>query len=291
MSNNSLVSKYLRAACMGLAMGVLVSCAGSVDAPKESSVDNALTAQQREQGWRLLFDGKTFENWRNPLERNPPSDSWDIQNGTIHARSKPRVREDLFTSDAFENFELAFDWRITPGGNSGIKYRIQDIVFMDESKHNMLTKFEAQVGREMKESVSSRETLGPNANSQEYVIGFEYQLIDDVRHLDALRGGTHTTGALYDIASPTEKAGKPAGEWNTSRLIVRGDQVEHWLNGVRVLETSLASEAVRQAAERRWDPAPELKRLLIEQPKKKTPLCLQNHNDEAWFRNIKIREL
>jgi hypothetical protein len=124
-----------------------------------------------------------------------------------------------------------------------------------------------------------------------YVVGFEYQMIDDGAHPDALRGGSHISGSLYDMIAPAKRVSKPAGEWNQSRIVVKGDHIEHWLNGVKVVDGSLTDPAIEQNVTRRWKVAPTVYEALTKRPQRSCPISLQNHNDEAWFRNLKIRRL
>ncbi|HWB95362.1 MAG TPA: DUF1080 domain-containing protein, partial [Bryobacteraceae bacterium] len=194
----------------------------------------------------------------------------------------PRITEDLFTRDLFRDFELLFDWRIAEGGNTGLKYRIQDKVFLAEQARQP---FEALV------NFSLEHRSGRRAKGQEYVIGFEYQLIDDQRHPDAKRGGIHQAGALYDMVAPSREAALPAGQFNHSRLVVRGSHVEHWLNGVKVVDSSLDAKAVGEHSAQRWGADSPVYRLLVQQPRRECPISLQNHNDAAWFRDIKIHPL
>src|SRR5262249_25553742 len=95
-----------------------------------TAASNALTPQEKSAGWILLFDGKTLNGWVDPAKHNPPGDGWSIDDGCLKSKSHPRYREDLFTTQTFTDFELVFDWRISPEGNSGIKYRIQDHFFV-----------------------------------------------------------------------------------------------------------------------------------------------------------------
>src|SRR5438270_2909814 len=106
---------------------------------------NALTPEESKAGWVLLFDGKTMTNWVDPRQKTPPGDAWSIEDGTLKAAKSPRIREDLFTERTFRDFELVFDWRISPAGNSGVKYRIQDHLFVLPREPG--EKFEASVQR------------------------------------------------------------------------------------------------------------------------------------------------
>src|SRR5258706_1995201 len=144
---------------------------------------------------------------------------------------KPKLRQDLYSAEKYRDFELQWEWKISEGGNSGLKYRIQDRIWLtDEEKK----KFEDWV----EYSYVHRRTDIP-AKGQEYVVSFEYQMIDNDRHKDAQRGPKYQTGALYDMIPPTKNAAKPVGEFNQSRLVVNGKHVEHWLNGELVMAGSL----------------------------------------------------
>jgi hypothetical protein len=143
----------------------------------------------------------------------------------------------------------------------------------------------------MRTRASSRAALGPQDRAQEYVIGFEYQLIDNSQHRDARRGAKYQAGSLYDMAGAVTEAARAPGEWNAARIVVRGNRAEHWLNGVKVVDTPLDAPEVLESVGRRWGKDSEVYRLLATQPRRETPISLQNHDDEAWFRNVKIRRL
>ena len=245
---------------------------------------NTLSPQERRDGWVLLFDGKSMKGWEDPSEKLPAGNAWAVENGAIRTRYKPRITEDLFSKRKFRDFELSFEWRISPGGNSGVKYRIQDHLFVH--KPNPGERFEASVQRSFDQPIKGR----PD-NGQDYVIGFEYQLTDDSMNRDARGNSTHSAGALYDMVAPAGVVLKPVGEWNESRIVVQGNHVEHWLNGVKVVDAQLDAPAVLAGAEKRWRDAPKVRELLTKQPEKESPISLQNHGDDAWFRSIKVREL
>jgi hypothetical protein len=242
---------------------------------------NRLTSQEQKQGWILLFDGSTFNGWEDPAQKS--TDSFTIEDGCLKAKSRPRYQEDLFSTQKFGDFDLVFDWRVAEGANSGVKYRIQDRIWVQEKKG---TKFEDQVAF----SYAHRGDARPE-HGQQYVVGFEYQCIDNERHPDGMRGGSHATGALYDFIAPLKQTSKPAGQFNHSRIVVMGTHVEHWLNGVRVVDADLQAPAIGESAAKRWGAGSKVAELLTRQPQKECQISLQNHNDEAWFRDIKIRRL
>jgi 3-keto-disaccharide hydrolase len=264
------MTKYLLALVMvgGIASGATVT----------------LTPEEKSAGWMLLFDGESMRGWVDPRQKTPPGDSWSIEDGCLKAKSKPRLREDLFSQQNFRDFELVFEWRISPKGNSGVKYRIQDHFVVLPRKEG--ERFEASVQRTLQSPRAKRQP-----DLEDYVVGFEYQITDDAGNTDARSSPKHMTGALYDMVAPAGAAPRPLSEFNQSRIIVQGNRVEHWLNGVKVVDSTLDAPEAMAGIQKRWSIAPAVLTMLAKQPKKDCPISLQNHNDEAWFRNIKIRRL
>jgi hypothetical protein len=242
--------------------------------------DNQLTPAEKSQGWKLLFNGKDMSGWDDPRQKTPAGDAWTLEDGCLKAHANPKITEDLFTQDTFGDFDLVFDWRISRGGNSGVKYRIQDHVFLRDGR---IGRFEDLVNHSLKDRRTDRPSKG-----QDYVIGFEYQILDNARNSDARAGLSHTAGALYDMVPPERDASRPVGEFNHSRIVLKGTHVEQWLNAVKVVDADLAAPEIKQHIAKRWTANSPVYNLLGGQPKHECPISLQNHGDEVWFRNIKI---
>ena len=258
-----------------------------------TTADNTLSPAEKKTGWTLLFDGKTMHGWIDPRTLSPAGDSWSIEDGCLKANPQPRINEDLVSKGTYRNFELQWDWRISAKGNSGLKYRIQDFILMTKGTLQPGThKFEDQAAYAMRQQKKlNRKLIQPGQSAQIYVIGFEYQMIDNNGHPDAKHGKAYQTAALYSIVGPSEEAVKPVGEFNHSLLIVRGNHVEHWLNGVKVVDTTLDNDQLKANLAKRWGIDSPIYHDMVEQPRKDCPISLQNHHDAAWFRNIKIRRL
>jgi Domain of Unknown Function (DUF1080)/Acetyl xylan esterase (AXE1) len=219
--------------------------------------------------WQALFDGKTSAGWRTLAKPQFPSNGgWAVEDGNIKSVANGK-RADISTERNFRNFELMFDWKLAKGTNSGVKY----LVFGMRPN--------PEVGR-----------LDPEVPK---ALGLELQLIDDERVADAKVEPSHGTGALYLFAAPTAKLPPlPIEQWHSARILVNGSHVEHWLDGVKVLDTDLESETLRKAmADQAREDIPKLKNLdeLRADPAKKYPLVITHHGGDAWYRNIRIREL
>jgi hypothetical protein len=218
-----------------------------------AAADNQLTPQEKAEGWRLLFDGKTTDGWLEITGKPFPTNCWTIENGSLKAIPRTDGFQDIRTTDIFRDFEFEFDWMLKADGNSGVKYLVQ--------------KVDDWVNRD-----------GRQARAR----GMEYQLADD-HNADAASDASRVAGSLYSVIAPVPKVTPKIGEFNHSRLVVHHGVVEHWLNGTRVVRYEIASPLVqKQLRNLRKDEAP----IALE-----GPISLQNHSSETWFRNLKIRVL
>jgi len=255
------------------------------------AADNTLTPDEQRAGFRLLFDGHTFTGWRDPASEKPRGEAWVIEDGCLKTTPKPHITEDLISKESYGDFELKFDWRISARGNTGVKYRIQRTIFADNTKADRNVGFEAMLEREVTAPRSDRAKMAPGATGQEYTVSYEFQLIDDAGYGGAAKTDhVHDTGALYAMIPPRTMAAHPAGEWNTGRLVVKGDHFEHWINGVMVLDGLLHSDEARAGTAKRWAAAPTIREILTN-AKPAGPLSLQHHGAAVWFKNLKIRPL
>ncbi len=201
---------------------------------------------QSEAEWKPLFDGKTFTGWAQ-ADGSVPEAGWSIHDGMMHLNGKGG---NLLSAEEYTSFELEWEWKVAPGGNNGIKYWVT--------------------------------AVGPKKE----MLGIEYQMIDDTKHPDALRGGSHTTACIYDIKeAAADKPVKPAGEWNTSRIVVKNGKIEHWLNGKMVVDADTTTPEWKEMVgkskfKNREGFAPGQGRIMI-----------TDHQDETWYRAIKVRRL
>lgn len=209
-------------------------------------------------GWKLLFDGKTTNGWRGAYMTGFPAQGWVVEDGELKgtfsgAKEAHSGGADIVTLKKYSNFDLVFDWKLVPGGNSGVKYFVQ-------------------------------ERLPKPVGSQP---GYEYQLIDDANHIYV--GGplpaVQKTAGIYDVVAP-DKPDTKVGIWHTSRIRVRGNHIEHWLDGVKVIDIDRNSElfknGVRNSKFRNYPGFATLSSGYI---------LLQDHGSDVAFKNIKIKVL
>ena len=221
---------------------------------------NGLGVDEAKNGWKMLWDGKTTEGWRGAKLDEFPTKGWEIKDGVLSVLSsggeESAAGGDIVTKELYGDFELMVDFMITEGANSGIKYYVDT----DLNK-------------------------GPGSS-----IGLEYQILDDKRHPDAKLGnheGSRTVASLYDlIMADPNKPMNPPGEWNTAHIVSKDNHVEHWLNGMKVLEYERKSDdylkLVSESKYAKWPNFGE---------SDKGHLLLQDHGDNVSFKNIKIKSI
>ena len=214
--------------------------------------DNTLTAEEQAAGWQLLFNGQNLKGWRPYGKPTAGADAigsgWKVENGVLKKLAGVKGG-DIITEKKYDDFEFAWEWRLEKDANNGIKYMVTE--------------------------------ARPQAP------GYEYQMLDDQSDKWKKLHAKALTASFYEVLPPAaDKPLKPAGEWNSSRLVVQGNQVEHWLNGKKVLAYELGSDAVKAGvADSKFKKYPDFGTKLTGH------IMLTDHQDEAWYRNIKLREL
>ena len=236
-------------------------------APEVSYLTNALTPVQKEEGWKLLWDGKSSEGWRGAKLNGFPEIGWSMENGLLKVEKGDGGESthggDIVTIKKYKDFVLEVDFKITEGANSGIKY------FVDPD-------------------------LNTGVGS---AIGCEFQILDDKNHPDAKMGiaGNRTLGSLYDLIKAdallygqdnASKRFNGIGTWNRARIEVKGSHVAHYLNGIKIVEyergTQMWKALVAYSKYANWPAFGEAE---------SGHILLQDHGDEVVFKNIKILEL
>ena len=190
-----------------LLMGCLAVVTGlAITAGAQAPADNTLTAAEQKAGWKLLFDGKTLDQWRN-YKGTEAGTNWTIVDGAI-TLTTPRRAVDLITKAEFIDFEFSFDWQLAPAppaGNSGVMFYVIE------------------------------------QGDATYFSGPEYQLLDNATHPDGKNPLT-SAGSCYALYAPSRDASRPIGEWNTGKILINKGKVEHWLNGEKVVQYDMNSD-------------------------------------------------
>jgi hypothetical protein len=195
-----------------------------------------------------LFDGKTLNGWRT-YQQDQATDDWTVDEGAIHGSGQGG---DLITKAQFGDFELKFEWKIAPGGNSGVIYRVSE------------------------------------DQKQSYQTGPEYQILDESLRDedDPPVPPTVATGALYGLYGASEKPFQSSGEFNTGRIVARGDHIEHWLNGTKIVDCEMQSDDwKKKVAASKFHAWPGFAK------NAQGHIALQSHNHPVWFRNLRIKKL
>jgi hypothetical protein len=220
------------------------------------SAQNTLTEKEKKDGWTLLFDGKSMKGWRGAYMDSLPKKGWEVKDGMLIVQEsgggEASFGGDIVTLKEFSSFELTLDFKLTEGANSGVKYFVI-------------------------------EQLPKTPGSAK---GLEYQVLDDAKHPDAKLGinGNRTLASLYDIMPAANKKVNPVGEWNHARILVKGKHIEHWLNGIKVLEFERGGkDFLAHKAESKFKDIPHFG----EYPKGR--ILLQDHGNKVYYRSVKVR--
>ncbi len=227
-------------------------------APEVNVIANTISPNEAKEGWSLLWDGKTSEGWRGARLNSFPEKGWKMEDGILKVMKSGGAESanggDIVTTKQYRNFILKVDFKITEGANSGVKYFVNP-------------------------------DMNKGAGS---AIGCEFQILDDDKHPDAKLGvnGNRTLGSLYDLIPAPENKPFNKRDFNTAMIIVQGNYVEHWLNGVKLIEYTRQNQMwdalVDYSKYRDW---PDFGNSEVGN------ILLQDHGDEVWFKNIKVKEL
>lgn len=229
---------------------------GVTGTPPEAATDNALTAAEKAAGWQLLFDGQSLSGW-HIYNKQGTSPAWKAVNGSIMYdptatnSDGTRAGGDLLTDAEFENYELRMEWKIGPCGNSGILFNV-----VEDKKYDY-----------------------------PWLTGPEMQIIDNSCHPDS-RFETHRAGDLYDMITCKYESVHPAGEWNKVRILIKDGKSQFWVNGRQVVVFEMFNEQWSSMIQNsKFKDMPDFGK------SRKGRICLQDHGDPVWFRNIKIKSL
>lgn len=243
----------IRTLLVGLALIGIGACSTS----KEITVDNSLSKKEKKEGWVLLFDGATTNGWHT-YGKTEVGAAWKVANGTLYLDASNKAGwqtsggGDIVTNETFENFHFKVEWKIAPKGNSGIIFNIKD----DRAKYEHV-----------------------------WHTGMEMQVLDNDGHNDG-KIKKHRSGDLYDIIESSVETVKPVGEWNLAEIIQNNGQLELKLNGTTVVKTTLWDDNWRNLLANS-----KFRRMADFGTYRSGNIALQDHGDNVWYKNIKIRKL
>lgn len=235
-----------------LSAALLIFLAANTFAQKPQ--DNSLTKDEAKSGWTLIFDGKNTYHWRGYTKPAFPEKGWEVVAGILHCMPNGGGGDIIFDKK-LTNFELSLSWKISEGGNSGI-------------------------------FIYGKEVEGTPI----YHSAPEYQLLDDARHPDAKAGkdGNHKSGSLYDMIPAKPQNAKAAGQWNDAKIVAKNGQIEFWQNGVKVVEFQMGNDSWKKlCADSKFKDWTDF----VNNPVKDGYIGLQDHGNEIWFKNIKLKVL
>lgn len=241
------VVSFIASPFAGGAVASSESSPGEIAGPANAGF--TLTPAEKAAGWTMLFDGVSTDAWRGYRKAEFPTQGWTIENGTLKVNAGGGGG-DIITKEQYGDFELVLEWKVAPGANSGIMYRVSE------------------------------------QHDYPWQTGPEYQILDDAGY-NVEPTHVHASGSLYDLYPPAEgKKMMPVGEFNTTRIRLKDNRLEHWLNGVKVVEVNIASEAWAERIAQSKFAGYEGFGVLP-----KGHLALQDHGNDVWFRNIRVRHL
>ena len=253
-SNPFRLSSFMKRLLIVASLPLLfMACNDSQKSKKAANEQDASEKAAKE--WVVLFDGSSTDAFRGYGITEFPNGVWEVENGILMTNPDTANR-DLITRERYRNFELEYEWAVDTAANSGVFFHMQEDLSMESN----------------------------NGNSPNWLDNFEIQILDDKNFNDT--AAIRSAGSLYDLITPVNKKLNPIGEFNQARLIHTNGHVEHWLNGVKVLEFEIDS--------------PEMKKLLAESKFRDNPgfhsdkeghIMFQHHGQKVYFKNIRIREL
>ena len=242
-----------------------VNAKPNVEELKLSRID-IKSLKKDSKGAYIIFDGSSLTGWRGYNKEHVPN-KWSIDNGTLKFSKSPKVDKpeggDIVFGYDFKNFELSFEWKISEAGNSGVFFLAKEI-----------------------------------KGQPIYISSPEYQILDNEKHPDAKMGvdGNRKSASLYDMIPAKPQNSKPAGEWNTSKIVVKGNTVQHFQNGVKVVEYTIRTKdwtdllQASKFSQQKWPVAFELLNN-VGGASKSGLIGFQDHSDDVWYRNITVKVL